>query len=228
MRAVALVLLAFVGSANTLYEEPPGGCAGPVDDAAFPLPRPTRRQKPPPRPPPPPPPPPPQYADADEEIAALEREMYERESMQALQGLGAEEDDWDEVERQHLRELAVRNWLKQAAAFVMLLFAAVQIYKRFANSMAKPAAAAAKEVTAPTTPTKAVKAPGDSPKPKSDATIRAPGTSNESAAPSGGSAGTATRELTGDGASEAEEETEELPAENETREPREEDDGDPQ
>ena len=96
----------------------------------------------------------------------MERDMYERESMQAMAGLGAAEDDWDDVERQHLHELAVRGWLKKAAAAVLLMFSVWQIYKQFApkrQSTNAPCATPTKQPTAKEpearTPTATAEAP---------------------------------------------------------------------
>ena len=116
-RTLAHLLL--LSSASALYEEPPGGCQGPVDDDPFAAAQPRRRVV---RPPPPPPPPPPQPTAED-----LERELYERESAAQLSGLGGEaEEDWEAVERAHLRNQRMRLALQGVAVFgIEPLFRAV-------------------------------------------------------------------------------------------------------
>ena len=115
-------LMAFLvlGPVLALYEAPPGGCSIPpgYDD-------PISSRLPPPRPKPKPPPPPqePQLTEVEEQ-EKLERELYERESMVQLSGLGEDEEDWDAVERQQQRELAFRELLKKVALVLVIAYAA--------------------------------------------------------------------------------------------------------
>jgi len=122
-----------------LYEEPPGGCQAPPDDGVIGIP-PPRRLTPKPKSKPPVPEPEPTVLE-EEVIAKLERETYERESMEQLEGLGREADvDWDEVERQHLQELAFRSLLQQVVAFVTACYVLRQLYHRFKRPSSAPGA----------------------------------------------------------------------------------------
>ena len=66
----------------------------------------------------------------------LERELYERESMAQLDGLGADErtSDWEQVEREHNRELERRALLKKLA-FVALVFYATYAAVRHVQTL---------------------------------------------------------------------------------------------
>eukprot|EP00966_Prymnesium_polylepis_P175588 4063553-Prymnesium_polylepis.1 len=86
---------------RNMYQEPPGGCQGPADDHGMP---PPRKRTVPPAPTP---------KTADETAEELERQLYEQESADMMQ---LPEEDWDEFERQHNRELFVRLALKVIAA----------------------------------------------------------------------------------------------------------------
>ena len=114
-------MLFFASGVSALYEAPPGGCSIPpgYDDpvqraarvAAVPKPRPK------------PPPPSPQESEQDMQ-ERLERELYERESMVQLSGLGGDAaEDWDEVERQQQRELAFRELLKMMCLVLVVAYA---------------------------------------------------------------------------------------------------------
>ena len=117
----SLAVLFFASGVSALYEAPPGGCSIPpgYDDpvqraarvAAVPKPRPK------------PPPPSPQESEQDMQ-ERLERELYERESMVQLSGLGGDAaEDWDEVERQQQRELAFRELLKMMCLVLVVAYA---------------------------------------------------------------------------------------------------------
>lgn len=120
-----LVLFFLALRATALYEAPPGGCAGPTDDDAFisaPTQKVSGRQKIPPKATKHAPAATPPLSAQD-----MERQLYEQESAAALAGLGGEEPDWDEVERQHLRSIWVRKLLSGAAAVVGLCYALFKV-----------------------------------------------------------------------------------------------------
>jgi len=136
--------------ATGLYEAPPGGCKIPegYDDAISQpsLPRPR------PKPSPPPPKPTEPVLSEDEVQEKLERELYERESMQQLSGLG-EEEDWDAVEREHQRELAMRELMKKIALVLVVAYAlnqAVSYVKRNLAAAKEGGAQPTGEVSTPT------------------------------------------------------------------------------
>lgn len=112
MTAPWLLFLLFSLTA-ALYEEPPGGCQAPPDDGVLGIP-PPRRLTPKPKSKPPVPEPEPAVSE-EEVLAKLERETYERESMEQLEGLGREADvDWDEVERTLIQGLERRSGQSQS------------------------------------------------------------------------------------------------------------------
>ena len=165
-----LAVLVFASVVSALYEAPQGGCSIPpgYDDpvqraarvAAVPKPRPK------------PPPPSPQESEQDMQ-ERLERELYERESMVQLSGLGGDAaEDWDEVERQQQRELAFRELLKMMCLVLVVAYAlyhCVNYAQRLvstrpvgAESAAKPGVEAkeiAKKLLEPDSPDAAPKPP---------------------------------------------------------------------
>jgi hypothetical protein len=96
-----IAVLVFASVVSALYEAPQGGCSIPpgYDDPVQRAARVAAVPKPRPKPPPPPP------QESEQEVQErLERELYERETMVQLSGLGGDAaEDWDEVERQQQR-----------------------------------------------------------------------------------------------------------------------------
>ena len=117
----SLAVLFFASGVSALYEAPPGGCSIPpgYDDPVQRAARVAAVPKPRPKPPPPPP------QESEQEVQErLERELYERETMVQLSGLGGDAaEDWDEVERQQQRELAFRELLKQICLVLVVAYA---------------------------------------------------------------------------------------------------------
>lgn len=116
-----IAVLVFASGVSALYEAPQGGCSIPpgYDDPVQRAARVAAVPKPRPKPPPPPP------QESEQEVQErLERELYERETMVQLSGLGGEAaEDWDEVERQQQRELAFRELLKQICLVLVVAYA---------------------------------------------------------------------------------------------------------
>ena len=153
MRAVLVLLSLAVTLA--LYEEPVGGCGGPplddFDRGGF-----VEAQPQLPRRKPTPPPTPPAETQA-EEHERLERELYERESMSAMKGLGGDIDDddeasWAKIESDKAFEQQVRRWLKQLAFAVLCGYVARKLVLHLLPATAKSGGAAKDAV--PATPTK--------------------------------------------------------------------------
>ena len=137
-----LAALVAVAALAGMYEEPPGGCGMPHEQTA------------PHRPPPPAQPARPEAAPLEDDAMLAESEMraYEMESLgptpaaqlgsarpllhaphahPRLAGTGGdEEEDWEAIERAHLRELFVRDLLRQTAAVLTSAFVAWLIYGR--------------------------------------------------------------------------------------------------
>lgn len=151
MRGALVYALALV-AVGALYEEPPGGCKAPpeaLDAFTQPTPKRALRQNvPAPSPPPPPPP-----ENPEEEAERLERELYERESVAAMAGLGAVEDDWDAIEKEHAQSLFRRRALSLLVTVLGVLYAISKIWEHLSPPKAaspppksdakEPAAAAA-------------------------------------------------------------------------------------
>ena len=116
-----IAVLVFASVVSALYEAPQGGCSIPpgYDDPVQRAARVAAVPKPRPKPPPPPP------QESEQEVQErLERELYERETMVQLSGLGGDAaEDWDEVERQQQRELAFRELLKQICLVLVVAYA---------------------------------------------------------------------------------------------------------
>lgn len=116
-----IAVLVFASVVSALYEAPQGGCSIPpgYDDPVQRAARVAAVPKPRPKPPPPPP------QESEQEVQErLERELYERETMAQLSGLGGDAaEDWDEVERQQQRELAFRELLKQICLVLVVAYA---------------------------------------------------------------------------------------------------------
>mmetsp|Transcript_23574 Transcript_23574/g.60253 ORF Transcript_23574/g.60253 Transcript_23574/m.60253 type:complete len:200 (+) Transcript_23574:34-633(+) len=142
MLLLVAMLIAFLDPASSLYEEPPGGCAIPAEyDGANTVKKPPQRRSPPPTTQP-------ESQLSEEEVQTqLERELYERESMAQLAGLGAEgeADDWDQVERDHQRELATRELLKNVALACLITYA-LYISLQHVRNLARAGAASDGEV----------------------------------------------------------------------------------
>ena len=165
-----IAVLVFASVVSALYEAPQGGCSIPpgYDDPVQRAARVAAVPKPRPKPPPPPP------QESEQEVQErLERELYERETMVQLSGLGGDAaEDWDEVERQQQRELAFRELLKQICLVLVVAYALyhcanyvqrlVSIRPIGAESAAKPGVEAkemAKKEQEPDSPDAAQKPP---------------------------------------------------------------------
>ena len=156
MRTAVLVLSFLLPTSLGLYEEPPGGCQAPPDDAPFPQQRVQRQRKPMPQPKPPPPPPPPPPADQNAEIEELERQLYERESAAQLAGLGGdEEDDWEAIEKAQIWEQRKRQGLSALVVILGILFS---LYKIFEHVLEQTSSTTEQPQKAPPTSSKAAAA----------------------------------------------------------------------
>jgi colicin import membrane protein len=181
MRTLAVALVCLTALVHGLYEEPPGGCQGPVDDEPFPQARVQRKARPTQQPPPPPPPPPPP-ADPDAELEELERQLYERESAAQLAGLGADDDDWAAIEKSHLRDQRNRELLSTLVVVLGVLFAAYKVLTHVREQQAPPPAkdgagakqaAAAEPKAEPTAAASKAEPTNDAAAPAADASVAA-------------------------------------------------------
>jgi hypothetical protein len=142
MQPVCLTVV-LLHCAAALYEEPPGGCAGPRDDftdggllgAATPPQRAQRQAAPVKKP------------VKEEEPAELERELYERQAADQLGSFGADDAEWDEIERQHTQNARFRNLLTTVAGILCVTFAAYKTFEHVKASLpAAPASVTDKAV----------------------------------------------------------------------------------
>ena len=179
-------------TAYGLYEEPPGGCQAPPDDFEPPIAQPRARSAARTVPAPAKPPPPPLDPEAEHE--QLERELYERESASQLSGLGADEEDWEAIEKAHVRALRKRQTLSSLVIILGACFAAYKVVqhvmalrqapnadgaKKQAATAKTPDAADAPEASAGPSKKASAKAgaAADKAKPKADGKAAAPATS---------------------------------------------------